>query len=67
MENTVNMRAVFNSLDTRKAKAEAIIAAYTPEQVAEASRVASIYDRCDVTSLKHKESIVYILSTTKGE
>jgi hypothetical protein len=66
MENTVNMRAVFNSLDTRKAKAEAIIATYTPEQVAEASRVASIYDRCDVTSLKHKEAIVYILST-KGE
>jgi len=66
MENTVNMRAVFNSLDTRKANAEAIIATFTPEQVAEASRIASIYDRCDVTSLKHKESIVSIL-TTKGK
>jgi hypothetical protein len=66
MENTVNMRAVFSSLDTRKATAENIIATYTPEQVAEASRIASIYDRCDVTSLKHKESIVKIL-TTKGE
>jgi hypothetical protein len=67
MENTVNMRAIFNAMDTRKAKAEAIIATFTPEQVAEASRIASIYDRCDVTSLKHKEAIVYILSTTKGE
>ena len=66
MQNTVNMRAVFNSLDTRKAKAEAVIATYTPEQVAEASRIASLYDRCDVTSLKHKEAIVFVLST-KGE
>ena len=63
MQNVVNMRAVFNSLDTRKAKAEAVLAAYTPEQVAEASRIASLYDRCNVTSLKHKEAIVSILST----
>ena len=67
MENTVNMTTVFNSLDTRKAKAEAVIATYMPEQVAEASRIASLYDRCAVTSLKHREAIVSILSTTKGE
>ena len=63
MENTINMTAVFNSLDTRKAKAEAVMAAYTPEQVAEASRIASLYDRCAATSLKHKEAIASILST----
>ena len=66
MQNIVNMRSVFNSLDTRIATAEAIIATYTPEQVAEASRIARLYDKCDTTSLKHKESIVKIL-TTKGE
>lgn len=62
MNNTVNMNAVFNSLDTRKAQAEAVIAQYTSEQVAEASRVAHLYDRCAVTSLKHKEDIVGILT-----
>lgn len=62
MNNTVNMNAVFNSLDTRKAQAEAVIAQYTSEQVAEASRIAHLYNRCDVTSLKHKEDIVAILT-----
>ena len=66
MENTVNMRSVFNSLDARKAKAEAIIATYTADQVAEASRIARLYDSCDTTSLKHKEAVVNIL-TTKAE
>lgn len=62
MQDTVNMVAVFNSMDTRKAQADAVIAQYTSEQVAEASRVAHLYDRCAVTSLKHKEDIVGILT-----
>lgn len=62
MNNTFNMIQVFNSLDTRKAQAEAVIAQYTSEQVAEASRIAHLYNRCDVTSLKHKEDIVAILT-----
>lgn len=62
MNNTVNMNAVFNSLDTRKDQADAVIAQYTSEQVAEASRIAHLYDRCAVTSLKHKEDIVEILT-----
>lgn len=62
MNSTVNMIAVFNSIDTRKATAEAVIAEYTSEQVAEASRIAHLYDRCDVTSLKHKEDTVRILT-----
>ena len=60
--NTVNMNAVFSSLDARKAQAEAIIAQYTPAQVTEASRIAHLYNHCDVTSLKHKEDIVAILT-----
>ena len=62
MNNTVNMSSVFNSLDTRKDQADAVIAQYTSEQVAEASRIALLYDRCAVTSLKHKEDIVEILT-----
>lgn len=62
MNDTVNMNAVFNSMDTRKAQAEAVIAQHTPVQVAEASRIAHLYDRCDATSLKHKEDIVGILT-----
>lgn len=62
MNNTVNMIAVFNSMDARKGTAEAVIARYTSEQVAEASRIAHLYDRCDVTSLKHKEDTVRILT-----
>ena len=53
---------MFNSLDARKAKAEAVIATFTTEQVTEASRIARLYDRCDVTSLKHKEAIADILT-----
>ena len=62
MQDTVNMIAVFNSMDNRKAEAEAVIAQHTSEQVAEASRVALLYSRCDVTSLKHKKDIVGILT-----
>lgn len=62
MQDTVNMVAVFNSMDTRKAQADSVIAQYTSEQVAEASRIAHLYDRCAVTSLKHKEDIVGILT-----
>lgn len=62
MQDTVNMVQVFSSMDKRKAQAEAVIAQYTSEQVAEASRIAHLYDRCDVSSLKHKEDIVSILT-----
>ena len=62
MNNTVNMFEVFNSMDKRKAQAEAVISQHTSEQVAEASRIAHLYDRCAVTSLKHKEDIVEILT-----
>lgn len=60
--NTINMNEVFSTLDTRKAQAESIIAKHTPAQVAEASRIASLYDRCDPSSLKHKEDIAAILT-----
>lgn len=62
MQNTINMNQVFSSLDKRKAEAEAVIAQHTPEAVAQASRIALIYNRCDVTSLKHKEDIAYYLT-----
>ena len=62
MQNTVNMRQVFNSMDTRFAEAKATIAQYTAEQVAEASKVALIYNRCHVTSLKHLEDVARILT-----
>ena len=59
---TINMFQVFNSLDARFATAKETIARYTAEEVAEASRVALIYNRCDVTSLKHLEDVARILS-----
>ena len=62
MQDTVNMTQVFSSMDKRKAQAEAVITQYTSEQVAEASRIAHLYDRCDVSSLKHKEDTVRILT-----
>jgi hypothetical protein len=62
MQDTVNMVAVFNSMDKRKAQAEAVIAQYTEEQVAEASRIALLYSHSPVTSLHHKEGIVSILT-----
>lgn len=62
MQDTVNMFEVFNSMDKRKAQAEAVISQHTIEQVAEASRIATLYCHCAVTSLKHKEDIVRILT-----
>jgi len=62
MNDTVNMIEVFNSMDKRKVEAEAVIAQYTNEQVAEASRVALLYSRCNVTSLHHKEAVAGILT-----
>ena len=61
MKDIVNMFEVFNSMDKRKAQAEAVISQHTSEQVAEASRIALLYSHCAVTSLKHKEDIVGIL------
>jgi hypothetical protein len=55
---TVNISEVFDSLDQRRAAALATIAKYTPEQAAEASRVARLYDRCAETSIKHAEDTV---------
>lgn len=52
----INMDQVFNSLDARKAEAETFIAMFTAEQVAEASRVASLYSTAG--SIKHKETMV---------
>jgi hypothetical protein len=54
----INMNTVFASLDARFAEADAFIAMFTAEQVAEASRIALLYNRCAVTSLSHKEGIV---------
>jgi hypothetical protein len=51
----IDTKEIFASLDARRAAAEATIAQYTPEQAAEASRVARLYDRCDPTSIKHAE------------
>ena len=53
MNNTINMTEVFNSIDTRKAQALATIAKYSADDRAEASRVASLYDNCAKTSIKH--------------
>ncbi len=62
MQDTVNMIEVFNSMDKRRAQAEAVIAQYTEEQVAEASRIALLYSHSPVTSLHHREGIVSILT-----
>ena len=59
---TVNMNSIFNELDMRLAKAESIIQTYSVDQVSEASRIASIYNKCHKTSLKHKEDIVKFLT-----
>jgi hypothetical protein len=58
MSNTINMASVFNSFDKRFADADAFIAAYTAEQVEEASRIALLHNRCVPTSLTHLEGIV---------
>ena len=55
----INMNSVFASLDARKAEAEAFISMFSPEQVAEASRIASLY--ASAGSIKHKEAIVKAL------
>ena len=52
---TININEVFNALDARRVAAQAIVAQYTPAQVAEARRVALLYDRCATTSVKHAE------------
>jgi len=55
---TINMTAVFNSMDKRFADARATIAKYTDQQVEEASRLAWFLHRCDKTSLRHLEDTV---------
>lgn len=62
MSNFINMREVFADCDARKAAAEATITQYTPEQVAEASRIGQCYDRCDKTSIKHLTNVARILT-----
>lgn len=52
----INMNTVFASLDARKAEAESFISMFSAEQVAEASRVSSLYHAAG--SIKHKEAIV---------
>ena len=53
MTDIINMTAVFNSLDSRKAEAQATIAKYSAADQAEASRIASVYDNCAKDSVKH--------------
>jgi len=53
MTDSINMTAVFNSLDSRKAQAQATIDKYSAADRIEASRIASVYDNCDKTSVKH--------------
>ena len=53
MNHTVNMSEVFNCIDARKVQALATIAKYNADDRAEASRIASLYDNCDKTSVKH--------------
>ena len=55
----INMNTVFASLDARKAEAEEFISKFNAEQVAEASRIASLY--ATVGSIKHKEAMVKAL------
>lgn len=55
----INMNTVFASLDARKAEAEAFISMFSAEQVAEASRIASLY--AVTGSIKHKEAVVKAL------
>jgi hypothetical protein len=52
----INMNTVFASLDARKAEAEDFISMFSTEQIAEASRVASLYHATG--SIKHKEAMV---------
>lgn len=53
MTDIINMTAVFSSLDSRKAEAQATIAKYSAADQAEASRIASVYDNCAKDSVKH--------------
>lgn len=55
----INTAAVFSFLEERRAKAEVILRDYSAEEQAEASRVALIYDRCALTSIKHLEDTAY--------
>lgn len=55
----INMNTVFASLDARKAEAEDFISMFSTEQIAEASRVASLY--ASAGSIKHKEIVVKTL------
>jgi hypothetical protein len=55
----INMNTVFASLDARKAEAEEFISMFSAEQVAEASRIASLY--ASAGSIKHKEAVVKAL------
>jgi hypothetical protein len=57
----INMNTVFASLDARKAEAEEFISMFSAEQIAEASRIASLYHVAG--SIKHKETMV---ATLKG-
>lgn len=51
----IDTNEIFASLDARRAAAQATIAQYSAAQAAEASRVALLYDRCALTSIKHAE------------
>lgn len=55
----INMNTVFASLDARKTEADSFISMFSAEQVAEASRIASLY--AVVGSIKHKEAMVKAL------
>jgi len=63
MSNLINMTAVFESLDQRKADALKTISSYSEADRAEASRVALIYDRCPVDSIKHLCDVAERLSS----
>ena len=63
MTNTINMTAVFNTLDAKKAAAMETIAKYSESDRIEASRIAQIYDRCSKTSIKHFCNVARVLVT----
>lgn len=67
MSDFINMTAVFDSLDSCKAEAQATIFKYSAADRAEASRIASLYDNCAKDSVKHLLDTAAILQNQPKE
>ena len=67
MNTLINMNEIFNSMDTRRAAAEAFIARYSDEQVKEAHRVAKLYSGAHETSISGVEGCARQLVEIYGQ